>query len=131
MRLEQEQEQFYVTRGHKQKELLSTLGAYGRVSLSLGQASTNRGASTGAAPGPRRVALQLCPRAVSCIPLRAGQAASPSCTAAHRAQGTMEMEHEESREMGQDWTCRGTVASCQRQKHNDGKPMSKEEMSTL
>lgn len=40
------------------------------------------------------------------------------------------MEQEESSEMGQEWACGGTLASQQQQKHNEGKPMSKEEMGT-
>lgn len=54
-----------MTRGHKQKELPSTLGAYTRLSPSLGQASTDGGPSKRA---PRRAARRLCPWVVSCIP---------------------------------------------------------------
>lgn len=40
----------------------------------------------------------------------------------------MEMEQEESCEMGQEWVCGGMFAPHQWQKHSEGKPISKEEM---
>lgn len=54
----------------------------------------------------------------------------PGCTTEHRARDTVEMEEEESCEMGQERVCRGTVVPCRWQKHNEGKPVSKEEMGT-